>query len=138
MNALKFQVFITVIDDDVFEEDEHFYVRLSNPRYLSHDGRTPMNGAITTSNKAPLLQLATPAIATVMILDDDHSGIFSFAETQYEVSESIGEYHLKVCRFSGARGRVVVPYKTFEGTAKDGVEFEMTEGAVVFENNETR
>ncbi|KFM62255.1 Sodium/calcium exchanger 3, partial [Stegodyphus mimosarum] len=27
------QFFITVIDDDVFEEDEHFYVRLLNPRY---------------------------------------------------------------------------------------------------------
>ena len=131
------QVFITVIDDDVFEEDEHFYVRLTNPRYLSSDGRTSMNGGIGGSTKAPILQLATPAIATVMILDDDHSGIFSFAENQYEVSESIGEYHLKVSRYSGARGRVVVPYQTVEGTAKDGIEFEMTKGEVIFDNNET-
>ncbi|CAG2113425.1 unnamed protein product [Medioppia subpectinata] len=137
-NEMHKQVFITVIDDDVFEEDEHFYVRLSNPRYLSHDGCTPMNGAISQSNKnPPLLQLATPAIATVMILDDDHSGVYSFAETQYEISESVGEYRLKVNRFSGARGRVSVPYHTCEGTAKDGVEFQMTDGVIFFDNNQT-
>ncbi len=33
----QLQIFITVIDDDMFEEDEHFYVRLSNPRYMSPD-----------------------------------------------------------------------------------------------------
>ncbi|XP_054154056.1 sodium/calcium exchanger 3-like isoform X2 [Oppia nitens] len=136
-NEMHKQVFITVIDDDVFEEDEHFYVRLSNPRYLSHESCTPMNGAISQSNKSPpLLQLGTPAIATVMILDDDHSGVFSFAENQYEVSESVGEYHLKITRYSGARGRVSVPYHTIEGTAKDGIEFEMSSGVITFENNQ--
>ncbi len=132
-------MFITVIDDDVFEEDEHFYVRLSNPRYLSHDGQTPMNGKAIGQNNKPLpyLQLGTPAIATVMILDDDHSGIFSFPEPLFEVSESIGEYHLRVKRFSGARGKVYVPFKTLEGTAKDEKDFEMTSGHVVFDNNET-
>ena len=85
----------------------------------------------------PKLQLSTPAVATVMILDDDHSGVFSFAEGQYENTESSGEYQLKVTRFSGARGRVVLPFKTTEGTAKDGREFEMTSGQVVFDDNET-
>jgi len=132
------QVFITVIDDDVFEEDEHFYVRLSNPRYLSSEVRTGVNGSTGGQPKPrPKLELATPAIATVMILDDDHGGIFSFPEANLEVSEAVGEYPLKVTRFSGARGRVIVPYKTIEGTAKAGKDFEPTEGQLIFDNNET-
>ncbi|XP_017479909.1 PREDICTED: sodium/calcium exchanger 3-like [Rhagoletis zephyria] len=117
------QVLINVIDDDVFEEDEHFYVLLSNPSNMVKN--------------LPKLQLSTPAVATVMILDDDHSGVFSFADGQYEIAESSGEYQLKVCRFSGARGRVVLPYKTIEGTARDGTEFEMTSGQILFDDNET-
>jgi solute carrier family 8 (sodium/calcium exchanger) len=44
---------------------------------------------------------------------------------------------LRVKRFSGARGKVYVPFKTLEGTAKDEKDFEMTSGHVVFDNNET-
>lgn len=129
-----------MIDDDVFEEDEHFYVRLSNPRYLSHDGRfLPANGQLVGQTKSlPELQLATPAIATVMIIDDDHGGIFGFNESQYEISESIGEFPLKINRYSGARGKVYISYKTIEGTARDGKDFEMTNGQLIFDNNETR
>ncbi|GFT13323.1 hypothetical protein NPIL_521211 [Nephila pilipes] len=120
------QFFITVIDDDVFEEDEHFYVRLSNPHYIidKMEPRMPV-------------ELATPFLATVMILDDDHAGIFLFPEAEVELTESVGEYPLKVNRFSGARGRVIVPFRTVEGSAKAGGEYEHTEGELIFENNET-
>ncbi|GIX86543.1 hypothetical protein CEXT_726831 [Caerostris extrusa] len=120
------QFFITVIDDDVFEEDEHFYVRLSNPHYIidKMEPRMPV-------------ELSTPFLATVMILDDDHAGIFLFPEIDIELTESVGEYQLKVNRFSGARGRVILPFRTVEGTAKPGVEYEHTEGELIFENNET-
>ncbi|XP_064484568.1 sodium/calcium exchanger 1-like isoform X2 [Ornithodoros turicata] len=131
------QVFIKVIDDDVFEEDEHFYVRLSNPRHLN----AAMNGSPgsppgSTDGK-PAVKLDTPSVCTVMILDDDHSGVFSLAETQVEISEAVGEYRIRVNRFSGARGRVFLPYKAVEGTAKIGKDFEECEGTVMFENNET-
>ncbi|XP_054709805.1 LOW QUALITY PROTEIN: sodium/calcium exchanger 3-like [Uloborus diversus] len=120
------QFFITVIDDDVFEEDEHFYVRLSNARYTIEkmEPRIPV-------------ELSTPFLATVMILDDDHAGIFLFPEAEVEVTESVGEYPLKVNRFSGARGRVILPFRTVEGTARPGVEYEHLEGELIFENNET-
>jgi solute carrier family 8 (sodium/calcium exchanger) len=42
-----------------------------------------------------------------------------------------------VTRFSGARGRVIIPYKVIEAGAKIGREFEMQEGELMFENNET-
>ncbi|KFM66399.1 Sodium/calcium exchanger 3, partial [Stegodyphus mimosarum] len=134
------QVFITVIDDDIFEEDEHFYVRLSNPRYLNHPDGIPlraMNGSPgQLGPPRPPLELATPAIATVMILDDDHSGVFGFQDVAQEVPESIGEYRLKVSRYSGARGRVIIPFRTLEGSAKPGRDYKHVEGILVFENNE--
>ncbi|XP_040062586.1 sodium/calcium exchanger 1 isoform X2 [Ixodes scapularis] len=135
------QIFIKVIDDDVFEEDEHFYVRLSNPRYLGSGGSGAMNGSPgqpqPPSTGRPPVKLGTPSVCTVMILDDDHSGVFTLPETQVEISEAAGEYHVKVNRFSGARGRVFLPYKAVEGTAKEGKDFEPCQGTLVFENNET-
>ncbi|CAH2044626.1 unnamed protein product, partial [Iphiclides podalirius] len=107
---------VEVIDDDVFEEDEHFYVRLSSPK-----GAT----------------LASPSTATVMILDDDHSGVFSFPQRDFDLIESVGTYELRVVRTAGARGKVKVPYWTEDGTAKGGAQYEAAQGFVVFENNET-
>ncbi|XP_060805037.1 sodium/calcium exchanger 1 isoform X2 [Amyelois transitella] len=107
---------VQVIDDDVFEEDEHFYVRLSSPR-----------GAC----------LASPSTATVVILDDDHSGVFSFPQRDFELTESVGTYDLRVVRTAGARGKVKVPYWTEDGTAKSGLQYEPAQGHIIFENNET-
>lgn len=111
------RVALEVIDDDVFEPDEHFYVKLS-------------------SAKSPGV-LTSPSLATVIILDDDHGGIFKFEEQNHELVESVGTFELRVVRCSGARGRVVVPYWTEDGTAKSGKEFEAQEGQIIFENNES-
>merc|ERR1712128_114642 len=73
-------VTLEVLDGDVFEEDEHFYIRISNLRRKdampfsqiqaeNEDGTTTMQASC---------QLGTPHMATIMILDDDHSGIFGF------------------------------------------------------------
>merc|ERR1719427_1349504 len=72
-----------------------------------------------------------------MILDDDHGGIFNVGDKDVEIVESIGTYEMKVVRWSGARGRVSVPYKTEDGTAKAGKDYTESEGELVFENNET-
>lgn len=111
------QIVLEVIDDDVFEPDEHFYVRLSLAQ--------------------PSASLISPTLATVVILDDDHGGIFKFSERDHELVESVGIYELKVIRCSGARGRVIVPYWTEDGTAKGNKEYEQIEGELIFENNES-
>lgn len=108
---------LEVIDDDVFEPDEHFFIKLETAK--------------------PPGVLASPTLATVIILDDDHGGLFKFEEQNYELVESVGTYELKVIRCSGARGRVIVPYWTEDGTAKSGKEYETNEGQLVFENNES-
>jgi len=157
------EVFIQVIDDDIFEEDEHFYVHLSDPRLIvdnTADGILATVNENTTADiqrnghlskqssleqqmpqthfEKPLeVKLGTAANATVMILDDDHSGVFSFPETEVEINEAIGLYLLKVVRNSGARGRVFLPFKVLEAGARRNIDFELSDGELVFENNET-
>jgi len=121
----------------VFEEDEHFYVRLSNARFSPTDTLTQMNGAAGQPPKFPEVQLSVPSMATVIILDDDHCGVFNLDKKDIDTVESIGTYDVKVSRWSGARGRVAVPYETEEGTAKPGKDYVHVESELIFENNET-
>uniref|UniRef100_A0A6V7KQ92 Calx-beta domain-containing protein n=1 Tax=Bracon brevicornis TaxID=1563983 RepID=A0A6V7KQ92_9HYME len=81
--------------------------------------------------------LVSPSLATVMILDDDHSGVFGFAERDVELVESVGQFPLRVLRYSGARGRVAVPYRTAEGTAKPNKQYQHIDGTLMFEDNQT-
>ncbi|XP_022103821.1 sodium/calcium exchanger 1-like isoform X2 [Acanthaster planci] len=123
---------LTIIDDDIFEEDEHFIVRLSNVRVGGPDGMFHSN------QEEPQAKLVEPYVATITILDDDHAGIFQFEEKEVKASESVGTAQLKVVRSAGARGTVRIPYRTIEGTAKgNGVDYIDVEGELEFENDET-
>ncbi|KAM8952647.1 sodium/calcium exchanger 2 [Pelodytes ibericus] len=124
---------IGIIDDDIFEEDEHLFVRLMNLRVGDAEGMFEPDG-----EGRPKARLVSPLIATVTILDDDHAGIFTFEEKLVHVSESVGVLEVRVVRNSGARGTVVVPYRTVEGTARGGgVDFEDGYGELEFLNDET-
>merc|ERR1719189_826925 len=129
------KVTLEVMDDDVFEEDEHFYIRITNPR--RKDGiETPqmeVEGAMV-----PSIQLGTPHVATIMILDDDHGGVFQFENHEAEIVESVGVFELTVARMSGARGKVAIPYTTEEGTAKAGKDYEHQEGELIYQNEENK
>ncbi|XP_067470509.1 sodium/calcium exchanger 3 isoform X1 [Thunnus thynnus] len=128
------EISIGIIDDDIFEEDEHFFVRLSNLRVLETEDEVLSPNSLPY----PKAMLGFPAVATVTILDDDHSGIFTFESNSVHVSESICIMEVKVLRTSGARGTVIVPYRTVEGLAKGGGEdFEDTYGELEFKNDET-
>ena len=122
-------IVLEVLDDDVFEEDEHFYCRITNPR--RKDGIE-----MGSVNDAPALQLGTPHLATIMVLDDDHGGVFQFENHELEITESVGVLELKVNRNSGARGKVAIPFTTEEGTAKPGKDYDHVEGELIFANEE--
>lgn len=132
------KITMEVLDDDVFEEDEHFYCRISNPR--RKDGKPiteiEVEGDDGVRKMTPSLQLGTPHLATIMILDDDHGGVFQFEEHEMEITESVGTLEIKVQRQSGARGKVAIPFATEEGTAKAGKDFEHIEGELIFNNEE--
>lgn len=118
------------MDDDIFEEDEHFFVHLQNLRL--EEGRNEGTGS------PPRGRLVEPLIATITILDDDHAGIFTFGQQVLRVSESTGTLILTVVRNSGSRGTVAVPYHTEDGSAKAGLDYEETRGELEFTNERTR
>ncbi|XP_076843722.1 sodium/calcium exchanger 2a isoform X2 [Brachyhypopomus gauderio] len=119
------EIKVGIIDDDVFEEDEHFFVRLSNLREAE-------GGASTDAAR-----LVEPMVATVTILDDDHAGIFSFGRRELCVSESSGVVDITVLRDSGVRGTVTVPYHTEDGSARHDIDYEHTHGELEFTNEQT-
>ncbi|XP_065123131.1 sodium/calcium exchanger 2a isoform X2 [Paramisgurnus dabryanus] len=119
------EIKVGIIDDEVFEEDEHFFVRLSNLREAEGGGTT--DGA----------RLVEPFVTTVTILDDDHAGSFSFDQQQLCVGECSGVVEVPVNRTTGVRGTVVIPYHTEDGTARQGVDYEHTQGELEFTNEQT-
>ncbi|CAL9686760.1 unnamed protein product [Knipowitschia caucasica] len=128
------EISVGIIDDDIFEEDEHFFVRLNNLRVLETEDEVLSANSLLY----PKAMLGFPTVATVTILDDDHSGIFTFESGLVHVSEGIGIMEVKVLRTSGARGTIIVPFRTIEGLAKGGGEdFEDTYGELEFKNDET-
>ncbi|XP_042189555.1 sodium/calcium exchanger 1b isoform X2 [Callorhinchus milii] len=133
---------VGIIDDDIFEEDENFCVHLSNARLGEGQaavgtGASWAEAAAETNHVTELVALGSPATANVTIFDDDHAGIFTFEEKAAHVSESVGVMEVKVLRMSGARGAVVLPYRTVEGSAHgSGVDFEDTYGELEFQNDE--
>ncbi|XP_044040453.1 solute carrier family 8 member 4b isoform X1 [Siniperca chuatsi] len=128
------EITVGVIDDDIFEEDEYFYVHLSNPRVVGYPeiGTAPLDASAT-----PKAVLGDNHTATVTIYDDDHAGIFTFESASQKVSESVGVMEVKVLRTSGARGLVAVPYRTVDGTARGGEDYEPATGKLEFQNDET-
>ncbi len=110
--------------------DEHFSVKLSNLKIKDNQGRlTP--GAFDKT-----VQLVEPSTAVVMIIDDDHAGMFVFDIEEKTVVESDHFIEIKVLRTSGARGRVRVPYTTEDETALKGRDYISNTGEIIFENNE--
>ncbi|CAJ0563988.1 unnamed protein product, partial [Mesorhabditis spiculigera] len=128
------RITIEIVDDDVFEEDEHFYLHLKNLRVRTKEGLILDPSSI---GGLPVAQLEMPATATIMILDDDHAGVFSFEHDHFQVVESCGHLQLRVQRHSGCRGKVVLPFRTIDGSARGDKDFESKEGEVVFEDNQT-
>ena len=105
-------------------------MKLSNLKIKDNQGRlTP--GAFDKS-----VQLVEPSTAVVMIIDDDHSGMFVFDTDEKTVVESDRFIEIKVLRTSGARGRVRVPFTTEDETAINERDYIVTSGDVIFENNE--
>ncbi|XP_051521910.1 sodium/calcium exchanger 2-like isoform X2 [Myxocyprinus asiaticus] len=128
------EIKVGIIDDEIFEEDEHFFVRLLNLRVGDAEGMFESDN----TEQGPKARLVEPLMATVTILDDDHAGIFTFTDRLVRVSESVGTMEVTVVRNSGARGTVIIPYHTEPGTAQGGgVDFEDTHGELEFTNDQT-
>ncbi|XGW04669.1 hypothetical protein V3C99_015670 [Haemonchus contortus] len=121
------EIEIAIVDNDIYEEDEQFLVRLSQVRAHSPSVFTPIP-----------VRLGAASTATVLIVDDDHAGAFGFASEKFKVVESAGEFVAEIIRTRGARGEVSIPYKTVDGQAKAGADYEHQEGVIRFADEQIK
>ncbi|KAI1727170.1 calx-beta domain-containing protein [Ditylenchus destructor] len=120
---------IGIVDNDVYEDDEQFFVKLFDVQACCDENETQQLAA-TIDSKADT--------ATVLIIDDDHGGAFSFTSEAFKVSENQGVLTLEVRRHRGSRGIVTVPYKTIDGAAKEGLDYIGHDGELRFEDGQVK
>ncbi len=89
---------ITIVDDDLDEENETFYLNLTHP-----------TGEALLSNQPQV---------PVTILDDDGPGALSLAAVSYAVNESRDQASVSVLRTGGSEGRVTVDISLVDDTAR--------------------
>lgn len=108
---------IEIIDDDVWEETETFFVRLFNP-----SRGTEMDKICVTQ---------------VSIINDDEPGMLQFQKPSYLYKESAGVAELIIERNDGCDGRITVQFKTKDITAVAGKDYDgVTDQEVVFSHGE--
>jgi Calx-beta domain len=115
--SLSQQVPITILEDNVTEDDETFSVKLSSPS----------SGVV----------IGDPGNAKVTILDDDSSGTLDFSAQRYDVNEKAGQATITVRRTGGTAGMVSVDYATLDGTAHAPGDYTAASGTLTFAAGET-
>lgn len=96
------EIFVEIIDDNVYEPDEDFFVRLTATK--DDDG----------------VHLGLNSVARVTIINDDDPGCFEFAEAAYTVAESSKKCSIEIRRAAGIDGDITIHYWTEDGRGGDG------------------
>eukprot|EP00931_Biecheleriopsis_adriatica_P089049 TRINITY_DN63246_c0_g1_i1.p1 TRINITY_DN63246_c0_g1~~TRINITY_DN63246_c0_g1_i1.p1 ORF type:complete len:834 (-),score=153.05 TRINITY_DN63246_c0_g1_i1:50-2551(-) len=121
---------VQIMDDVAYEEDEEFYVDLSEP--------TVLKSSICTA------ELGRTKTMTVVIIDDDLPGVLAFKGEQpncdsVTVQEQPSDYEamFTVIRKGGSTGAVSCSWTTEDDTAMAGINYEESKGVIEFESGET-
>jgi len=117
----KKSLIIKVHDDNAYEENEEFYVDLSDPSLEPEDG---------ASNR--LVAVLSDGRVTVVIIDDDDPGMLRFSKEAVEVEEGSEEtvVNIVVERFQGATGTIGCSYNTDDMDAVAGMDYEKAQGQI--------
>nr|BAL41681.1 Na+/Ca2+ exchanger [Takifugu obscurus] len=121
------EIKVDILDDDIFEEDGQFFVRLQNLRQEGCEG----------AGSPPKGRLVEPLVASITILDDDHAGVFIFGQQVLRMNMGTGTLTVTVVRNCGSRGPVAVPFHTQDGSAKAGVDYQESKGLLQFADKQT-
>lgn len=111
---------LVVLDDSLYEGDEHFSITLSNPQ-----------GGAT---------LGALQDAQVVLLDDDpvpQPGTLSLSASSYSVSEDGLSVQFTVQRSAGSDGVVTVDYATADGSATAGSDYTASAGTLTLLDGQT-
>lgn len=120
------------------------------------DGQTTTNVSIPILNETPLLaegpetillnltnvqggaSLANPSAATLTIVDDDFlPGSFIFLTNSFTANETTTNAVITVLRTNGSTGTVTVEFQATDGTARNGVDYNSTNGVLTFADGVT-
>jgi ribosomal protein L35AE/L33A len=96
---------INILDDVIFEGDETFDLKLSNPT----------GGAVIGENGE--------VVVTIEDNDTLPAGTLQFSAAEYEVGEGDGSVKITVTREDGSSGAVSVNLNTIDGTATAGTDY---------------
>jgi len=107
-NETEKEISLTIIDDNEWAPDKHFYVRLYNPTH-SAEGI----GDVVLSR----------ATTQITILNDDDPGVITFDSKTCQALSAKPTVKLKLLRKDGQDGNVLAFLKTVDGTAKAGEDF---------------
>lgn len=113
---------IEIIDDNEWEPDEVFFVKIS---------LDPEDSSFQTS------LVGQKSIQEITIINDDEPGTFEFSKPSMLFKESAGKALIPVERLNGADSTVKVTWKTDDMTAHHGKDYEGGEGTLIFEHGET-
>ncbi|MCU7892237.1 MAG: S8 family serine peptidase [Candidatus Thiodiazotropha sp. (ex Ustalcina ferruginea)] len=108
---------VPILDDQLDEENESFYLTLSNPR-----------GSVSLGNQTEV---------EVTILDDDGIGTFSFDAISYAVNESRREAFVNVLRTGATSGTAEIEYRIVSDTATADVDYIAGDGKIHFSHGES-
>ncbi|MCU7932610.1 MAG: S8 family serine peptidase [Candidatus Thiodiazotropha sp. (ex Codakia rugifera)] len=108
---------VAIYNDQLDEENESFFLTLSNPR-----------GSVSLGNQNEV---------EVTILDNDGMGTFSFGAISYAVNESRREAFVKVLRTGGTTGAAEVEYRVISDTATADVDYIAGDGKIRFTHGES-
>ncbi|MES9945453.1 MAG: Calx-beta domain-containing protein [Candidatus Thiodiazotropha sp.] len=109
---------VSIHDDEIDEENESFYLALSD-----------VDGNATLGDKAE---------AKVIILDNDGAGAISFGTVAYAVNESKQQAIIDVIRTEGTTGVVDVEYQLLAKSADAGVDYIADSETIRFRTGETQ
>lgn len=114
-NETSLKIDIPIIDDNQYEPDESFYLKLTE-----------------ASNEGTIIVKE----CEITIIDDDDPGVVGFDKRAVEVQEIAERVSITVVRKAGSDGIVSVDYKTTDDTAVAGEDYIATSGSIVFEHGE--
>ncbi|ESO09920.1 hypothetical protein HELRODRAFT_72786 [Helobdella robusta] len=120
-NETEKSIDIIIIDDDEWEPDEVFFVKLSLDPNIIQDA-----------------MLGSKAIEEITILNDDEPGVFEFEKPSFVFKETVGFAEIPVMRRNGADGKVIVQWITEDITAIEGRDYKGREGSLMFESGEIK
>ncbi|KAK4011358.1 hypothetical protein OUZ56_020474 [Daphnia magna] len=118
------KVIVDIVDDNIYEPDEQFYLKLS------------LTGTNTANQEEVLL--GRISIMEITILNDDEPGTITFGDRGIIVKESVGLAQIPVLRTNGWDGDVSVRWRTLDKKLKSGKTYKGLEGELVFKHSERK